>query len=74
MTFFCLIEDCVIFFDDHEANALQVLKARQGNAAYVVRIGRKKKHPVYAIQGTSFAVTRDCYEWESLCKRFHAQF
>ena len=65
-----LLKKPVVFFGDHEANAVQVLKARQGNDAYVVRIGNKKEEPVRDMGGHFFTVTRKPNEWIELCKNF----
>ena len=66
-----LLKKPIVFFDDHEAHALQVHNARQGNEAYVVRIGKKQEEPVHS---HCFSVTTDPNEWLALCKNFHAKW
>lgn len=61
----------IIFFDDKEENVVQVLQAKQGNEAYLVRIGERKRHPVRSIGGIAFTATSTVSEWEALCKNFH---
>ena len=63
----------IVFFDDKEENVLQVLQAKQGNEAYVVRIGEMEDHPVRSIGGTAFTRTSDVSEWEALCKNFNSK-